>query len=75
MGIRPQQILIRASQMAQDILDPTEMIYQDVCKNAMQAYIKDKAFYDKMPTLYNSKKQLMFVSCSRKQIIKLPKIL
>ena len=33
--------------MAQDFLDQTEMIHQDVRKNVMQAYIKYKAYYDK----------------------------
>ena len=46
-GIRPQQQLIPTSQNAQDVLDLTEMIHQDVRKNAMQAYIKYKAYYDK----------------------------
>ena len=47
LGIRPQLQPIPTSQIAQDALDQTEMIHQDVCKNAMQAYIKYKAFYDK----------------------------
>ena len=47
MGIRPQEQPIPTSQIAQDILDQTEMIHQDVRKNTMQAYIKYKAYYDK----------------------------
>ena len=47
LGIRPENQPIRFSQTAQDILHQTEMIHQDVCKNAMQAYIKYKAYYDK----------------------------
>ena len=47
LGIRPQQQPIPTSQIAQDVLDQTEMIHQDVRKNAMQAYIKYKAYYDK----------------------------
>ena len=47
LGIRPQQQPIPTSQIAQDILEQTEMIHQDVCKNTMQAYIKYKAYYDK----------------------------
>ena len=47
LGIRPQQQLI-PSQMAEDVLEQTEMIHQDVRKKAMQAYIKYKAYYDKM---------------------------
>ena len=47
MGIHPQQKPIPTSQLAQDVLDQTEMIHQDVGKNAMQADIKYKAYYDK----------------------------
>ena len=47
LGIRPQQQPIPTSQIAQDFLDQTEKIHQDVRKNAMQAYIKYKAYYDK----------------------------
>ena len=47
LGIRPQQQPILTSQIAQEILEQTEMIYQDVRKNTMQAYIKYKAYYDK----------------------------
>ena len=47
MRIRLQQQPILVSQSAQDIFDQTEMIQQDVRKNAMQAYIKRKAYYDK----------------------------
>ena len=42
LGIRPQQQPIPTSQIAHDVLDQTE-----VRKNAMQAYIKYKAFYAK----------------------------
>ena len=47
LGIRPQQQPIPTSQIAQDVLDQTEMIHQDVRKNTKQAYIKYKAYYDK----------------------------
>ena len=47
LGIRTQQQPILTSQNAKDVLVQTEMIHQDVCKIAMQAHIKDKAFYDK----------------------------
>ena len=47
LGICPQQQPIPTSQIAQDVLEQTEMIHQDVRKNTMQAYIKYKAFYDK----------------------------
>ena len=70
LGIRPQQQPIPTSQIAQDILEQTEMIHQDVRKNTMQAYIKYKAYYDKKPTLPNLKKQIMYISCNRKRIIK-----
>ena len=47
MGIRPQKSPSPDSQIAQDVLEQTEMIFQDVRKNALQAYIKHKAYYDK----------------------------
>ena len=47
LGIRPQQQPIPTSQIAQDVLEKTEMIHQYVRKNTMQAYIKYKAYYDK----------------------------
>ena len=47
MGIRPQQQPIPTSQIAQEVLEQTEMIHQDVGKNIMQAYIKYKAYCDK----------------------------
>ena len=40
MGTRPQQAPISTAQTAQDNLDQTQTIYQDVRKNAMQAHIK-----------------------------------
>ena len=45
MGIRPQKIPPPDSQIAQDVLEQTETIFQDVRKKAMQAYIKYKAAY------------------------------
>ena len=47
LGIRPQQQPIPTSQIAQEVLEQTEMIHQDVRKNIMQVYIKYKAYYDK----------------------------
>ena len=47
MGIRPQKIPSPKSEIAQDILEQTEALFQDVRRNAMQAYIKHKAYYDK----------------------------
>ena len=42
---RPQQAPIPASQTARDVLDQTKMIYQDVRRNAMQAYVIQKAYH------------------------------
>ena len=47
MGTLPQKIPSPDSQTAQDVLEQTEMIFQDVLKNDKQAYIKCKAYYDK----------------------------
>ena len=47
LGIRPQQQPFPTSQIAQEVLEQTEMIHQDVRKTTMQAYIKYKAYYDK----------------------------
>ena len=44
MGIRPQKVQTRDPKYAQDVIEQTEMIHQEVRKNAMQAYIKYKAF-------------------------------
>ena len=43
LGIRSQQQPIPTSQIAQEVLEQTEMIHQDVRRNTMQAYIKYKA--------------------------------
>ena len=43
MGIHPQKIPFPDSEIAQDVLEQTEMIFQDVRRNAMQAFIKYKA--------------------------------
>ena len=47
MGIPPQKNPSADSQTAQDVLEQMEMVFQDVRKNARQAYIKYKADYDK----------------------------
>ena len=47
LGIRPQKIPSPDSEIAQDVLEQTEMIFQDVRRNAMQSYIKYKAYYHK----------------------------
>ena len=43
MGIRPQKIPSPDSEIAQDVLEQTEIIFQDVRRNAMQPHIKYKA--------------------------------
>ena len=53
LGISPQHASIPTSQTAQNVLDETQMIYQDVRRNAMKAYIKAKAYYEKK---FNSSK-------------------
>ena len=47
LGTRPQQQPIPTSQIAQEVLEQTEMIHQDVRENTMQPYIKYKDYYDK----------------------------
>ena len=47
MGIRPQKTSSPDSEIAQDVLEQTEIIFQDVRRNTMQAYIKYKVYYDK----------------------------
>ena len=47
LGIRLQKIPPPESGIAQVVLEQTERIFRDVRRNAMQAYIKYKAYYDK----------------------------
>ena len=47
LGIRPQQTPIPTSQSVDDVLDQTEMIYQDVPIKGMPAYIKYRTYYNK----------------------------
>ena len=47
LRIRPQQQPILTSQIAQDVLEQTKIIHQDVRKNTMQAYVSYKTSYDK----------------------------
>ena len=47
MGVRPKKIPSPDSKSAQDVLEQTEMFFQDVRRNAMQAYVKYKTYYDK----------------------------
>ena len=46
-GFRPQKIPFPDTQIAQDLLEQTEMIFQGLRRNAMQASIKYKSQYDK----------------------------
>ena len=61
MSIRPQEITSPDSQIAQEVLEQTEMVFQDVCENAMQAYIKYKAYYDKKTNASKKLKQADYV--------------
>ena len=75
MGIRPQKNCSPDSEIAQDVLEQTEMIFQGVRRNAMQAYIKYKLIMIEKPTLQNWNNLIMFTFYSRKQItreVKLP---
>ena len=56
MAIRPQEIPPPDSQIAQDVVEQTETVFQDVRKNTMQAYIKYKAYYDKKANASKLKK-------------------
>ena len=57
MGIRPQRTPTPNSQFVEVVLKQTEMIFNDVCKKTMQAYIKYKAYYDKKPNASKLKEQ------------------
>ena len=46
-GLRRQKIPSTDSEISQDVLEQTEIIFRDVRRNALQAYIKYKAYYDK----------------------------
>ena len=47
LGIRPQRANDSESNAAQDVLEQTKLIHEDAHKNAMQAYLEYKAYYDK----------------------------
>ena len=57
MGNCPQRMPTPSSQIAEDVLKQTEMIFHDVRKNIMQAYIKKKAFCDKKANASKLKEQ------------------
>ena len=56
MRIRPQKTSSPDSKSAQDVLEQTGAIFLDVRKNAMQAYIKYKAYYDRKSNASKLKK-------------------
>ena len=70
MGIRPQKIPSPNSEIAQDVFEQTEAIFQDVRRNAMQAYIKQKRIMIKKPKPQNLNNPIMFIFYSRKQTTK-----
>ena len=61
MGIRPQKSPSPESEIAEDVLVQTEMSFQDVRRNAMQAYIKNNAYYDKKKSNASKLKQSDYV--------------
>ena len=76
MGICRQKIPSPDSEIAQDVLEQTEMIFQDVRRNVMQAYLKYKAYYDKKANASKLEHNLiMFTFYSRKQITREVKFL
>ena len=70
LGIRPQQQPIPMSQIAEDILDQTEMIHQGVGKNSMQTYYKYKANFGKKANASNLKKADCVYVLQPRRIIK-----
>ena len=61
MGIRLQKIPSPDSQIAQDVLEQTDMIFRDVLRNAMQDYIKYTAYYDLKKANASKRKQSDYV--------------
>ena len=59
-GIRPQRKPKTNSEIAADVLKHTEMIFHDVRKHTMQAYIQYKAYYNKGVIASKLKKQQYF---------------
>ena len=55
IGTRPQKNPFPDSQIVQDVLEQTKMISQYVRKNAMQTFIKWKAYYDRTVDVSKSK--------------------
>ena len=74
MGIRPQKTPSPDSEIARDVLEQTEMIFQDVRRKTMQAHIKYKAYYDKKkPTPQNLNNLITFTFGSQKPITRVVK--
>ena len=57
MGIRLQRVLTPNSQNAEGVLKQIEMTFRVVCKNTMQVYIKNKAYYEKKVNASKLKEQ------------------
>ena len=57
MGTRPYKAPTSSSQIAENVLKQTEMIFHEVRENTMQAYIKYKAYYDKETNASKLKEQ------------------
>ena len=70
MGIRPQEIPSPDSQITQDVLEQMELTFQDIPKNAMEAYFKYKAYYDKKVNASKQKKPSTSLYYSQKQVTK-----
>ena len=66
MGIRSEKLSAANAQIAPKV---NEQRFQDIRRNAMQAYIKYKAYYDKKALQY-LKNAFMFLCYNRKHIIK-----
>ena len=58
IGRHPQRIPTPNSQAAENVIKRTELIFHDVRKNTMQAYIKYKAYYDKKAKASKLKKTI-----------------
>ena len=57
MGIHQRKMPAPNIQSAEDVLKQMEMIFHDVRKNTVQAYIKYKAYYDKKANASKLKEQ------------------
>ena len=69
MVVCPQIIPAPDSQITQDVLEQTELVFQDVRKKAIQPYIKYKAYYVKKANA-SKLKQVTFTSYNQKWITK-----